>query len=100
MTKWINNLRIALRFPRWRWALLIAVASDIVGIALALSPPAFWVVDGVTVILLLVVIGFRWPLFISLAVEAVPFLQLFPFWTLVVLAMAGIENQKPPQGNK
>ncbi len=85
---------IAWKSPRWRWALLIAVVSDILGIALALSPPAFWVVDGVTAVLLLAVIGFRWPLFISLAIEAVPFLQVFPFWTLVVLAIAGTEKQK------
>lgn len=92
----IQNFLLAWKFPRWRWALLTAVVSDALGLGAALFPPAQWVLDGVTAVVLFAVLGFRWPLLPALAIEVVPGLQLFPAWTLVVAALASAE--KAPQG--
>jgi hypothetical protein len=48
--------------------------------------------DAVTAVVLFAVLGFRWPLLSALAIEAVPGLQLFPAWTLVVAALASTAN--------
>jgi len=94
MKKFLNNFLLAWKLPRWRWALLLALISDVLGIAFTFTPPVYWVIDAVTAVVLLFVIGFRWPLLPALAVEVIPGLQLFPAWTLVVLALAGTENKK------
>lgn len=94
----IHNFRLAWRFPRWRWALLTAVLSDALGFTVVQFPPMEWLLDGVTAIVLFAVLGFRWPLLAALATEAVPGLQLFPTWTLVVLALAATEAQRSGQG--
>lgn len=101
-TNLIHNLRAAWKAPRWRWALLTAVLSDVLGFAAALYPPAQWALDAVTAVLLFAVLGFRWPLLPALAVEAVPVLQLFPAWTLVVVALASAANapHDPPHRTK
>ena len=82
-----RNFINTLKLPRWRWALFVAIASDTVGFAVVFFPLAQWLVDAITAIALLFIIGFRWPLLISLAVEVIPALELFPAWTLVVLAL-------------
>ena len=92
-----RGLKAALQTPRWRWALLIAVVSDAIGFGLGLIPPIQWFVDAVTVLALLRVIGFSWPLLGALAVEAVPFLEVFPMWTLVVLVMATRDGHSAPK---
>ena len=94
MKKFLNNFLLAWKLPRWRWALLLAIISDVLGIAFTFTPPVYWVIDAVTAVVLLFVIGFRWPLLPALAVEVIPGLQLFPFWTLVILALAGTESDK------
>jgi hypothetical protein len=83
---------MAWKHPRWRWALLIAVVSDAVGFGVALLPPIQWLLDATTAAALLLALGFRWQLLMALAVEVVPAVQLFPAWTLAVLAMS-ITNQ-------
>jgi hypothetical protein len=93
-----HNLLAAWKSPRWRWALLAAVLSDALGFGVALVPPAQWLLDAVTALVLFVVLGFRWSLLSALAIEAVPGLQLFPAWTLVVAALASTETRKPPDG--
>ena len=97
MQNLIRSVAIALKSPRWRWALLIAVVSDALGFGLGLIPPIQWFVDAVTVLALLRVIGFSWPLLGALAVEAVPFLEVFPMWTLVVLVMAARDGHSAPR---
>lgn len=74
--------------PRMRWALLIALVSDALGFGVVLFPPLQWLLDAITAAALLMVLGFRWPLLVALAIEAIPAIELFPAWTLVVLAMA------------
>ena len=90
----IHNFMAAWKFPRWRWALVVAVLSDAMGFGLVLIPPVQWAVDGVTAVVLFVVLGFRWPLLTALAIEVVPGIQVFPAWTLVVLALASTEKRK------
>ena len=55
-------------------------------------------VRGATAIVLFGVLGFRWPLLAALVTEAVPGLQLFPAWTLVVLALAATEAERSERG--
>ncbi len=94
MIKPVQNIRLALKTPRWRWALLIAVISDALGFGVVLFPPLQWILDAVTAVALVVVLGFQWKLLIALAIEVIPAVQLFPAWTLVIVAMAATENQK------
>lgn len=99
MQKLVHNFKTAWKFPRWRWALLIAVVSDTLGFGVVLLPPVQWMLDAVTAGALLFAIGFRWQLFLALAVEVVPALQLFPAWTLAVLAMSAMTTaQSAPAG--
>jgi hypothetical protein len=83
----IHNHPAGWKSPRMRRALLIAVISDALGFGVVLFPPVQWLLDALTALALLLVLGFRWPLFIALMVEVIPAIQLFPAWTLVVLAM-------------
>jgi hypothetical protein len=69
------------------------MVSDILGFGVVLFPPVQWALDAFTAVLLLIVLGFRWQLLIALVIEAIPFLELFPAWTLVVMAMAATANQ-------
>jgi hypothetical protein len=93
-----QNFLIAWKFPRWRWALVIALLSDAIGFGLVLFPPLEWLLDAVTAAVLFAVLGFRWPLFAALAFEAMPGLQVFPAWILVVAALASTETRKAPSG--
>lgn len=74
----VHSLLLAWKVPRWRWTLLTAVLSDALGFGVVLFPPVQWVLDAVTAVILLAVLGFRWPLLLALAIEVVPGLQLFP----------------------
>jgi hypothetical protein len=99
MNNLVQNFMAAWKFPRWRWALLTAVASDALSFGLLLLPPVQWAVDAVTAVALLVALGFRWQLLAALAVEVVPGLQLFPAWTLAVLTMSALTAaQSAPAG--
>ena len=88
-----RGLRVAWKSRRWRVALLVAVLSDALGFGVALLPPVQWLLDAVTAAALLVVLGFRWPLLAALAVEVVPALELFPAWTLAVMALAAADSR-------
>jgi len=92
----IQNFLTAWSLPRWRWALLAAALSDALGFGVVLLPPAQWLLDAVTAVALFAVLGFRWPLLWALVIEAVPGLEVFPAWTLVVLALAGTEARGSP----
>lgn len=94
----VHNLSAAIKSPRWRWALLTAVVSDALGFGVVLLPPVQWILDAVTAAVLFIVLGFRWPLLPAIAVEAVPGLELFPAWTLVVAALAATSAAPPTTG--
>ena len=93
----IRNFLAAWKSPRWRWALAVAAVSDAVGFGLVMAPPLHWAVDAITAVLLFAVLGFRWGLLVALSVEVVPALQVFPAWTLVVLALASTEKRTATQ---
>jgi len=88
-------LKLVLKVPRWRRALIIAIVSDILSFGLVLFPPVQWGVDAATAFLLFIALGFRWGFLGALIVEAIPAIQVFPAWTLVVLAIAASEDVKP-----
>ncbi len=92
MNKLLQNFLTAWKSPKWRRALLIALLSDALGFGVVLFPPAQWILDAVTAVALVIVLGFRWKLLMAMAVEVVPAIQLFPAWTLVVAAMAATET--------
>ena len=94
MIKLIQNFRLAWKSPRWRRALLIAIISDALGFGVVLFPPVLWILDAVTAVALVIVLGFRWKLLIAMAIEVIPAIQLFPAWTLVIAAMAATENKE------
>jgi hypothetical protein len=68
-------------------AFAIAALSDAISIPAELAPPLQWTIDGLTALVLLAVLGWRWSLLPVLVVEAVPVLGMFPTWTLAVSAL-------------
>lgn len=94
--KLIRNFLLAWQSAPWRWALLVAGLSDIAGFWAMMFPPAQWVLDISTAIVLVFLLGFRWPILSVMVIEAVPFLQTFPAWILVVLALAASNNAEAP----
>jgi hypothetical protein len=92
--KLIRNLVLASKTPRWRRAFIIALLSDALGFLVVLFPPLQWTLDAVTAVALVLILGFRWKLMLAMAIEVIPGIELFPAWTLVILAMAATEPQK------
>jgi hypothetical protein len=80
----------ARRFSKKRLFLAFAIAgvSDIVGAAVTWIPPAVWALDMLTALLLFIVLGWSWWLLPGLVMEAIPGLEVLPFWVLVVGAIA------------
>jgi hypothetical protein len=78
------------RFSRRRLALAFAVAALSDGLSFFLTPvpPLQWAADGVTALLLFMVLGWQWVLLPGLVMETIPGLNVFPFWVLVVGAVA------------
>lgn len=78
------------RFSKRRLALAFAIAalSDGLAVLLTFAPPVEWAVDLVTAVLLFIVLGRQWILLPGLILEAIPGLYVFPFWVLVVGAVA------------
>jgi hypothetical protein len=87
------------RFSRRRLAsaFTLAAPADGLSVFLTLTPPVQWAIDLVTAILLFVVLGWQWILLPGLVMEAIPGLYVFPFWVLVVgaVAMWGTVRPKP-----
>jgi hypothetical protein len=87
---------------RKKIALAIAAIADAIQIG---GWPAFMqgavsipddVLDAVMVIGLTLILGFRWRLMISLALELIPFVTLFPSWTAVVASLPVRPKELPP----
>ena len=77
----LSRLRLGLAF-------LVAAASDLISYWAVLVPPVQWAVDLITALGLFVILGWRWALLPGLVAEAIPILAVFPFWILVVAAVA------------
>ena len=86
-----------LKFSTKRLAIAFAVAglSDAIGAFATPLPPLVWLVDLATVLLLFLVLGRQWLLLPGLALEAIPGLGVFPFWLLVVAAIAVLGTPRP-----
>ena len=76
-------------------AFLIAAASDIAAVVLSWLPPAIWALDVATAVALFVVLGWSWFLLPGLLLEAIPGVEMLPFWILVVGAIAIVGHPGP-----
>ena len=94
----ISAKRLKFSKKRLAVAFVIAGISDVIGAFATLAPPIGWAVDIVTALLLFTVLGWQWLLLPGLALEAVPGLQIFPFWLLVVGAIAVLGTPRPKIG--
>jgi hypothetical protein len=85
------------RFSGKRLALAFTIAALADGLSffLAFTPPVEWAADLVTAILLFMVLGRQWILLPGLILEAIPGLYVFPFWLLVVGAVAMWGTARP-----
>ena len=85
------------RLSKRRLALAFALAAlaDGLSVLLTLAPPVQWTADVVTAILLFIVLGWQWILLPGLIMEAVPGLDVLPFWVLVVGAVAVWGTARP-----
>jgi hypothetical protein len=87
---------------RIRAAWAIALVVDAIQIPADLGGPMGWFLgaglDVITMIVLWAMLGFHWAFLPSFLTEAVPYLNLAPFWTLAVaLATLGRGEAQPPR---
>lgn len=75
------------RTARFLLALVVALASDLIGMPLELAPPLSIGLDVVTALVLWAILGRGWLLLVALVLEAIPGLGLVPFWTMAVCGM-------------
>ena len=85
------------RFSKRRLAAAFAIAAvaDAMSALLTLAPPLYWGIDLTTAVLLFLVLGRQWILLPGLIMEAIPGLYVFPFWVLVVAAVAAWGTARP-----
>jgi hypothetical protein len=76
-------------------AFTLAALADGLSVFLTLTPPVQWAIDLVTAILLFMVLGRQWILLPGLIMETIPGLYVFPFWVLVVGAVAMWGTARP-----
>jgi hypothetical protein len=69
-------------------AFALAAVADGLSVLVTLTPPLQWAVDGATAVALFMVLGWQWALLPGLVMEAIPGVSVFPFWVLVVGAVA------------
>jgi hypothetical protein len=84
------------KLPRWRAAMVLAVISDAISFGLAFTGPFEVAADLITALALFAILGFRWPLFIPLVVEAIPGVAVFPTWVVAIGAMAAADAAAKP----
>ncbi len=78
----------AARSERLVAAFAVAAISDALSFGLVLAPPVQWGIDLVTALVLFALLRRGWALLPGLVAEAIPGLYVFPFWLLVVGAIA------------
>jgi hypothetical protein len=90
------------RASRTRLILAFAIAglADLLSILFSFAPPVQWASDLTTAVLLFVVLGRRWILLPALIMETIPGLYVFPFWVLVVAAIAVRGTVSTPRPKK
>ncbi len=90
-----TKLPLGLSKKRLMLAFAIAGISDVVSLFDVPFPPVQVAVDLATAALLFAVLGWRWLLLPGLIMEAIPGVQVVPFWVLVVSAVAIWGTVKP-----
>ena len=78
-------------------ALVVAAISDGLSFLLVIAPPVQWAVDLVTALILFLLLGRKWIILPGLIAEAIPGLNVFPFWLLVVGSIATWGAIRRPQ---
>jgi len=78
-------------------AFAVAAISDGLSFWLVIAPPIQWAVDVVTALLLFFLLGRKWVILPGLIAEAIPGLNIFPFWLLVVGSIATWGAIRRPQ---
>ncbi len=78
-------------------AFVVAAISDGLSIWLVIAPPVQWAVDLATAIILFLLLGRKWIILPGLIAEAIPGLNVFPFWLLVVGSIATWGAIRRPQ---
>jgi len=81
--------------PRLVAAFAVAGISDAMAAWFTFIPPLEWGLDLATALLLFAILGWRWILLPGLILEAIPGLSIFPFWVLVVVAVAVWGTPRP-----
>jgi hypothetical protein len=76
-------------------AFVVAGISDGFSVWFTFIPPLEWGLDLVTALLLFAILGWRWVMLPGLILEAIPGLSIFPFWVLVVVAVAVWGTARP-----
>lgn len=87
---------------RVRAALAIAIAVDVLQIALQATGPfqifLDWPLDLLTALAMMALVGFHWAFLPTFLAEAVPWLDVVPTWTLAVLfATRNRASVEPPK---
>ncbi|HEX2965243.1 MAG TPA: hypothetical protein VHO84_05640 [Syntrophorhabdaceae bacterium] len=83
-----RRLRPTFTKKRLFLAFVLAVLADGLSLLLTPAPPLQWTTDLVTAVLLFLILGRQWILLPGLIMEAIPVIYIFPFWVLVVGAIA------------
>ena len=78
-------------------AFAVAAISDGLSFWLVIALPVQWAVDLVTALLLFLLLGRKWVILPGLIAEAIPGLNIFPFWLLVVGSVATWGAIRQPQ---
>jgi len=78
-------------------AFAVAAISDGLSFWLVIAPPVQCAVDLVTALLLFLLLGRKWMILPGLIAEAIPGLNIFPFWLLVVGSIATWGAIRRPQ---
>ena len=78
-------------------AFAVAAISDGLSFWLVVALPVQWAVDLVTALLLFLLLGRKWVILPGLIAEAIPGLNIFPIWLLVVGSIATWGAIRRPQ---
>jgi hypothetical protein len=107
LTSHRTNSHLAVTADKKHLAVAFAVAaiSDALSFWLAFALPVQWGIDLATALLLFLLLGGRWAILPGLIAEAIPGLNIFPIWLLVVGSIATLgairrpERMNPPNKN-
>jgi hypothetical protein len=91
MNKTPSRRRLVLAFA-------VAVVSDLLSVVFAFAMPVQWAVDAATAVVLALILGPRWELLLGLVPEAIPLVEVAPFWVMDVGLIAWRSRKKAQEG--